>query len=97
VAWTLYRHARSSGDAELRETMDRFVEVVIAAIALNHLGTDQPPTLARAALKGYLAFFDAVLDEARATSTPPEQILPILSDTLAAALGAAPDSAAEGD
>ena len=73
----------------LRETMDRFVEVVIAAVSLNHLGTEQPPPLARAALKGYLAFFGAVLDEARATSTPPERILPILNETLAAALATA--------
>lgn len=89
VAWRLYRHARSAADPELRETMDRFVEVVIAAIALNHLGTEQPPPLARAALKGYLAFFGAVLDEARATSTPPERVLPVLNETLAAAMRSA--------
>ena len=86
VAWTLYRHARSASDPELRETMDRFVEVVIAAISLNHFGTEPPPPLAHAALKGYLAFFGALLDEARATSTPSERILPILTRTLAAAL-----------
>jgi len=91
VPWTIYRHARSATDAELRETMDRFTEVVIAAVSLNNLGVEQPPPLARAALKGYLAFFGAVLDEARATSTPPERILPILNQTLAAALNAAAD------
>ncbi|GIK77479.1 MAG: hypothetical protein BroJett022_11690 [Actinomycetes bacterium] len=89
VAWRLYRQARSSTDPELRETMDRFVEGVIAAISLNHLGTERPPPLARAALKGYLAFFGAVLDEARAASTPPERILPILNETLAAAMRSA--------
>lgn len=89
VAWMLYRHARASSDSELRETMDRFVEVVIGAISLNHLGTDRPPPLARAALKGYLAFFGALLDEARATSTPRERILPILNGTLAATMRSA--------
>ena len=37
-AWTLYQRARGSNDAELRETMDRFVYVVVSAILLNHFG-----------------------------------------------------------
>lgn len=89
VAWTLYRQALHSADPELRATTDRYVESVIAAIALNHLGTEWPSAPARAALKGYLAFFGAALDEARATATPPERILPILNQTLAAAMRAA--------
>ena len=47
------------------------------------------PPPARAALKGYLAFFGATLDEARANGTPPERILPILGETLAAAMRSA--------
>lgn len=89
VAWTLYRHAQHAADPELRATTDRYVEIVIAAIALNHLGTESPPAPARAALKGYLAFFGAALDEARASATPPERIMPILNETLAAAMRAA--------
>ncbi len=88
-AWTIYQLARGAADPELRETVDRFVEVVIEATALNQLGTADPDPLARVALKGYLGFFGAVLDEARATGTPPEQLLGILSETLGAALGAA--------
>lgn len=89
VAWTLYRQAERAADPELRATTDRYVEIVIAAIALNHLGTEWPPPPARAALKGYLAFFGATLDEARANGTPPERILPILGETLAAAMRSA--------
>lgn len=86
LAWELYRHAKQSADPELRATTDRYEEIVIAAIALNHLGTEFPPPPARAALKGYLAFVGAALDEARAHGTPPERILPILAATLTAAM-----------
>ena len=88
-AWTIYQLARGSNDPELRATVDRFTEVVIAATALNQLGTEEPPPVARMALRGYLAFFGAVLDEARVAGTPPERILPLLGGTLVAALDAA--------
>ena len=91
VAWRLYRHALHASDPDLRATTDRYVEGVIAAIALNHFGTEHPPAPARAALKGYLAFFGAALDDARSTGTPPERMLPILTETLAAAMRAAAD------
>jgi AcrR family transcriptional regulator len=91
-AWTIYQLARGSNDPELRATVDRFTEVVIAATALNQLGTEEPSPAARMALRGYLAFFGAVLDEARTAGTPPERILPLLGATLIAALGAAGDS-----
>ena len=88
-AWTLYQRARESNDPDLRETIDRFTEIVISAMSLNHLGTEEPPPLARVALKGYLAFFGAVLDEARETGTPPEEVLGVLSKALFGALSAA--------
>ena len=91
-AWTIYQLARGSNDPELRATVDRFTEVVIAATALNQLGTEEPPPAARMALRGYLAFFGAVLDEARTAGTPPERILPLLGGTLVAALEAAGDA-----
>lgn len=88
-AWVLYQRARDSTDPELRETMDRFLDVVITAVLRNHFGKSEPPPLAGVALKGYLAFFATVLDEARATSTPPERIMPILTATLESALSSA--------
>ncbi len=57
-------------------------------------GTPDPPPPTRLALKGYLAFFGAVLDEARAAGTPREEVLGILGETLVAALAAADRSAA---
>lgn len=91
-AWTIYELARSSNDRELRERVDHFVEVVIGAISLNHFGTTEAPPLARLALKGYLGFFGAVLEEARTAKIPPEQALPILTRTLVASLEAAESS-----
>ena len=85
-AWVIYQLARGATDPELRSTIDHFVEVVVAATALNQLGTEDPSPLARVALKGYLGFFGSVLDEARATGTPPELLVGLLGETLTAAL-----------
>jgi AcrR family transcriptional regulator len=88
-AWRIYQLARGSSDPGLRATVDRFEQVVIASISLNQLGTADPPPLVRIALQGYLAFFAAALDEAGARSIPPAELLPLLNETLATALGAA--------
>ncbi len=88
-AWTIYQLCRGSTDPELRAAIDRFTEVVVSAVSLNQLGTDDPPPLARVALKGYLGFFGSVLDEARETGTPPDQLVGLLGETLTAALNAA--------
>lgn len=87
-AWRLYRLARVSTDPEVRGVFDRFVDLVIASISLNHLGTADPPPLARAALVGFFAFFEAALEEARAAAVPREQVLVVLNETLVAAIRA---------
>ncbi len=88
-AWTIYQHAQGSSDPEVKEKIDRFVEVVITAMSVNHLGNDDPPPLYRLAIKGYLAFFGSVLDESRTEETPTEDLLKLLGETLFAALRAA--------
>lgn len=88
-AWTIYQRAQGSNDPELREAVDRFLEVVVTAMSINHLGTDDPSPLARLALKGYLAFFGAVLDEARTETMQTNDVLKVLGETLFAALRAA--------
>lgn len=88
-AWVIYQLARGATDPELRSTIDHFVDVVVASTALNQLGTANPSPIARVALKGYLGFFGSVLDEARVTGTPPEVLLGLLAETLAAALDVA--------
>jgi len=87
-AWRLYRLARVTTDPEVAGIFDRFVNTVIASISLNQLGTTEPPPLARAALVGFFAFFEAALEEARAAALPRERVLAMLNETLVAALRA---------
>lgn len=96
-AWVIYQLARGSSDPELRAAIDHFVEVVISAVSLNNLGTEDPPPLVRLALKGYLGFFGTALDEARESGTPPEQLLDLLAETLTATLEAARRGSAGSD
>jgi len=88
-AWRIHRLVRGATAPELREILDRFVGLVVSNMSLNHLGTSDPPPLARMALAGYIAFVETVLDDMRASSVPPEQIVQMLNDTLAAAIRAA--------
>jgi AcrR family transcriptional regulator len=88
-AWRINRLGRSTSSPEIRAVVERFVGVVVANMSLNHLGTSDPPPLARLALSGYLAFVEAVLDDVRAGSFPPDRIVEMLNETLAAALRAA--------
>jgi AcrR family transcriptional regulator len=87
--WQIYQLAQGSNEPELRATVERFEDVVIASISLNQIGTAEPPPLPRIALRGYLAFFAAALDEARALSIPSATLLPFLNETLTATLDAA--------
>ena len=41
-AWTLYRMARGTTDPEVTATIDRFADVVVTSMSLNHLGTTDP-------------------------------------------------------
>jgi AcrR family transcriptional regulator len=88
-AWKIHRMSRGAADPEMRQVIDRFLEVVISNMALNHVGTADPPPLARMVLRGYLAFSESVLDDVRERPTPPEQVERILNSTLVAALDAA--------
>jgi AcrR family transcriptional regulator len=88
-AWRIYRLAQTSPGEELAETVDRFVDAVVASIALNQIGTPDPPPVVRLALRGFVAFFATVLDEARATSTPLEELLGMLNSTLVAVVESA--------
>jgi len=88
-AWRLNRLARSTTLPEVREVFERFLDLVVSNMSLNHLGTSEPPPLARLALHGYIAFVETVLDDVRAESTPAAGIVQMLNQTLAGALGAA--------
>jgi AcrR family transcriptional regulator len=88
-AWQIHRLARAANEPELREIVARFVGVVIANVAQNHLGTTEPPPLVRLALKAYVAFAETALDEARATGADRAEVTSVLANTLVATIDAA--------
>jgi AcrR family transcriptional regulator len=88
-AWQIHRLARAASEPELSEVVARFVQVVIANVAQNHLGTAEPPPLVRLALKAYVAFAEAALDEARATGADRAEVTSVLANTLVATIDAA--------
>ena len=88
-AWRIHRHGRAYAQPELTRIGEAYVEVMISSIALNHLGTREPPPLVRMALIGFLAFAEAMLDQARSTRAPREHIMRVLADTLVATVQSA--------
>jgi AcrR family transcriptional regulator len=88
LAWRIHRLGRASSESELHLILERFEEVVIAGVAQNNFGTAEPPPIARLAIKGFIAFAEAVLDEARATGLPRQEVLQMVAQTLAATLQA---------
>ncbi len=88
-AWRINRMARSTPTPELRSVVDRFVGQVVSNMSLNHLGTADPPPLTRLGLAGYVAFAEAVLDDARTGNLQPEPIVRLLNETLEGILRAA--------
>lgn len=87
-AWSVYRQARSAGDPEVRAAVAVFVEQAVSNIALNNLGTEEPPALARVAINGFLGFSELALDGAREHGVPEEQLYALLAESLQGVLAA---------
>jgi AcrR family transcriptional regulator len=94
-AWRIYRVCRASADPEVTRTVSRYREIIIASIALNHLGTPDPPPLVHLALEGYIGFAETVLDEALSTDAPRDAVMRILEEALVSVVASA-QSVAEG-
>src|SRR3954447_4099771 len=96
AAWLVYRQARASTEPEVLEAIGGYVDRIVSAVALNQLGTTEPPALARVALQGFVAFTEVAFDEARSQDLGPETVMPLLAQTLAATMAAvqelSPDS-----
>jgi AcrR family transcriptional regulator len=88
-AWRVHRISRAAVEPELRAAVDLYLERAVSTIATNQLGTADPPTLVRIALRGYIAFAETVLDEARTSRVPRARVLMVLHDVLAATVQAA--------
>jgi len=88
-AWRIHRRARAADQPDFDEVIDDYLRAITSSIALNHLGTPDPPPLVALALAGYLTFGVTVLDQARVTDAPQAPVTQILSDTLLATIQAA--------
>lgn len=82
VAWRIYRMGLASTDAELHAMIDRFQEVIVSGVAQNNLGTPDPPPIARMAIKACLAFGETMLDQARDSEVPREEVLQLVAQTI---------------
>src|SRR4051794_25463278 len=91
AAWVVYRQARASAEPEVLEAISGYVDRIVSAVALNQLGTTDPPPLARVALQGFVALTEVAFDEARRQGLGPETVMPVLAETLAAAMAAVQD------
>jgi AcrR family transcriptional regulator len=87
-AWTIHRLGRASNEPELHAIIARFEEVVVEGVARNNFGTPNPPPIAQIGIKGFIAFSEAVLDEARRTGMPREQVSQLVAQSMASTLGA---------
>jgi AcrR family transcriptional regulator len=83
-AWLVHRQGRLLGEPEVSALGERYRELVIASVSLNHFGTERPTPLAHAALRSYLDFAERALDECRELDLDRELIGRLLADTLLA-------------
>jgi AcrR family transcriptional regulator len=81
-AWRVYRLGRASTDPELHAMIAKFQDVVIEGVAQNNLGTSEPPPIARMAIRACLAFGETMLDEARDSDVPREEVLQLVAQTI---------------
>jgi AcrR family transcriptional regulator len=88
VAWIIHRLGRASNEPELHAIIERFEDIVISSVSLNNFGTADPPPIARLGIKGFIAFSEAVLDEARETGMPREQVLQLVAQAMLATMQA---------
>jgi AcrR family transcriptional regulator len=82
LAWRIYRLARASTDPELHAIIDRFQNVIVQGVSQNNLGTADPPPIARMTIKALLSFGETMLDEARDSDVPHEEVLRTVAETM---------------
>jgi AcrR family transcriptional regulator len=95
-AWQLYRQGRGTVDPKLLEIARLYRERVIGTIALNQLGTREPPPIVRIALDGFLAYVETVIESALEQEMPREQVIELVGGTLMSAMNAAAGASAPG-
>lgn len=82
--WLVHRHGRMLGDPEVTARAESYRAVIVAAVAMNHFGTEDPGEEATAALRAYLDFGERLLDEWRERVLDPSGVYGPLAETLLA-------------
>lgn len=82
--WLVHRYGRLLDDPDVGALRDRYREIVISSVALNHFGTAEPGPAAAAALRAYLDFGERALDEWRERELDREAVYRLLAETLLA-------------
>jgi AcrR family transcriptional regulator len=95
-AWQLYRQGRALVDPALLEIARHYRDRVIGTIALNQLGTTEPPAIVRIALDGFLAYVETVIESAIEQETPREQVMELVGGTMMSVMNAAAGATAGG-
>ena len=95
-AWQLYRQGRALVDPALLEIARHYRDRVIGTIALNQLGTTEPPPIVRIALDGFLAYVETVIESAIEQDTPREQVMELVGGTMMSVMNAAAGATAGG-
>jgi AcrR family transcriptional regulator len=88
-AWRLYRQGRGSVDPSLLEIARGYRERMIDNIALNQLGTTDPPPIVRVALDGFVSYVETVIEAATDEKMSRDQVLELVGGTLMSAMNAA--------
>jgi AcrR family transcriptional regulator len=95
-AWQLYRQGRGSVDPSLLEIAGLYRERMIDNIALNQLGTTDPPPIVRIALDGFVAYVETVIEAANKEEISRDQVLQLVGGTLMSAMNAAAGASVPG-
>ena len=88
-AWLLYRQGRGAVDQSLLDIAAEFRRELIDNIALNQLGTSDPPPAVRIALDGFLAYAETVIESGIKQGMEREQMMELVAGTLMSAMNAA--------
>jgi AcrR family transcriptional regulator len=88
-AWLIYRQGRGTVDSSLLEIAAQYRNELIDNIALNQLGTSNPPPAVRIALDGFLAFSETVIEAGIDRGMDREQMMELIAGTLMSAMNAA--------
>jgi AcrR family transcriptional regulator len=84
AAWRVARHARAAAEPEIVALRNRYRDAVVAGMALNHFGTEDPPPVVLIALRAFLDYLQTALDEWRESDVDRDAVLELLERTLIA-------------